>query len=103
MRLSVYVSVCLSVTTLAATSLASTLKMGFILGFSRFLTRGFSIKASIQKSSHEKANMQMSMYSVLACFEYCACISRYLKGEHWVSDQFLARFAHRGRCYGINH
>ena len=48
--------VCLSVTTLAATSAISTLKMryeGLFLGFSRF---EFS---SVQKLWREKANMQM--------------------------------------------
>ena len=46
----------------------------------------------------------MSMYlsrPVLAGFEYRACISRYLKAEHLVSERFLARFVHRGRCYGV--
>ena len=32
-------------------------------GFSRFLTRGFSINPSVQKLWREKANMQISMYS----------------------------------------
>ena len=51
--------------------------------FARFLTRGFSIKPSVQKLWREKANMQMSMYvlrPVLAAFEYCAC--RYLNAEN---------------------
>ena len=46
----------------------------------------------------------MSMYlsrPVLAGFEYRACISRYLKAEHSVSDRFLARFVHSRRCYGV--
>ena len=38
--------------------------------------------------------------TVLAGFEYRACISRYLKAKHCVSDRPLARFVHRGRCYG---
>ena len=51
----------------------------------RFLTHGFLIKPSVQKLWFEKANMQMSIYSlrpVLARFECRACISRYLKAEH---------------------
>ena len=75
------VFVCLSVTTLAATSLVSTLEMRFIVF--RFLTRGFSIQPSVQKlglKSHViKTNMQMSMYSsglVLVRFEYHAWIDR---------------------------
>ena len=48
--------------------------------------------------------MQMSRYRsrpVLARFEYRAYISRYLQTARWVSDGFLARFAHRGCCYGV--
>ena len=48
--------------------------------------------------------MQMSSYRsrpVLARFEYCAYISRYLQVAHWASDRFLARFVHRGCCYVI--
>ena len=84
----VCVCVCLSVTTPAATSVVSTLKMryiGVILGFSRFLTRGFSINRSVQKLCRKKANMQMSSYRsqpVLARFEYRAYISRYLQAAH---------------------
>ena len=34
-------------------------------------------------------------YSIfLASFEYHACLSRYLKAKHCVSDGLLARFAH---------
>ena len=66
-----WMCVCLSVTTLAATSVVCTL-----------LTCGFSIKPSVLKLWGEKANMQISIYSlqrVLGHFEYRACISRYLK------------------------
>ena len=49
---------------------------GFVLGFSRFLTRGFSINPSVQKLWREKANMQMNMYVVLAACKYGACMSR---------------------------
>ena len=80
--------VCLSVTTLAATSLVSTLKMRYV-GVCRRLfsvfTRGFSINPSVQKLWREKANMQISMYvprPVLAAFKYRACTSRYVKTEH---------------------
>ena len=48
--------------------------------------------------------MQMSSYRsrpVSARFEYRAYISRYLQAAHWVSDRFLARFVHRGCCYGV--
>ena len=74
------------------------------LGFPSFLTRGFSKKPSVGKLWREKANMQMSSYRsrpVLARFEYRAYISRYLQVAHWVSDRFLARFVHRGCCYGV--
>ena len=37
----------------------------------------------------------------IARFEYRAYISRYLQVAHWVSDRFLARFVHRGCCYGV--
>ena len=46
----------------------------------------------------------MSMYlsrPVLAGYEYCACVSRYIKAKHRVSKRLLARFVHRGRCYGV--
>ena len=72
----VCLSVCVSVTTVVATSLVSMLKMGFGLGFSRFLTCGFAINPSVQKLWGEKADMQMSMYlsgPVLVRFEYRAC------------------------------
>ena len=77
---------------------------GTLLGFSSFLTRGFSKKTSVQKLWREKPNMQMSSYRsrlVLARFEYRAYISRYLQAVHWVSDCFLARFAHHGCFYGV--
>ena len=60
--LSVCLSVRLSVTTLAKASLGSTLRRYSIgIGFSRFLTRGFSKKPSVQKLWREKANMLMSI------------------------------------------
>ena len=68
-----------------------------IIGFSWFLTRGFSINPSVQKLWREKANMQMSIYRsrpVSARFKYRAYINRYLQAAHWVSDRFLARFVH---------
>ena len=77
---------------------------GTLLGFSSFLTRGFSKTPSDGKLWREKANMQMSSYCsrpVLARYEYRAYISTYLQAAHWVSDRFLARFVHRGCCYGI--
>ena len=65
----------------------STLKMRYVgvYRFSRFLTRGFSIKPTIKELWREKANMQMSMYvprPVLAALKYRACMSRYIKAEH---------------------
>ena len=77
---------------------------GTRLGFPSFLTRGFSRKPSVGKLWREKANMQMSSYRsrpVLARFKYRAYISRYSQVAHWVSDHFLARFVHRGCCYGV--
>ena len=63
-RVCVCVCVCvwLCVPTPAPTSLVSTLKMGVILSFSRFVLRGLSINPSVQKLWREKANMQMSSY-----------------------------------------
>ena len=83
--LCVCLSVCLSVTTLAATSLVSTLKMRYVGVYLRFLACGFPINPSVQKLWREKANMHMSSYRsrpVLACFEYRAYISRYLQAAH---------------------
>ena len=54
---------------------------GTLLGFSSFVTCGFSKKPSVQKLWREKANMQMSSCrsrQVLARFEYRAYISRYI-------------------------
>ena len=73
----VCLSVFLSVTTLAATLVVSTLKMRYVGGYLRLFTRGFSINPSVQKFWREKANIQMSCYCsrpILACFEYRACI-----------------------------
>ena len=58
----VCLSVCLSVTTLAATSFVFTLKSRYVGFCYRILTRGFSKKPSIRKLWREKANMQMSSY-----------------------------------------
>ena len=77
--------VCLSVTTPVPTSLVSMLKIRYVGVYPRLLICGFSINPTVQKLWHEKGNMQMSMYlsrTVLAGFEYRACISRYLKAEH---------------------
>ena len=59
---SVCLSVRLSVTTLAKASLGSTLRRSYVQHWyrlSRFLTRGFSKKPSVQKLWREKANMLM--------------------------------------------
>ena len=76
--------VCMSVTTLAATSVVSALKMRFILGFSRFLTRGFSVKPSVQKLWREYANKHVHVHvhvCTATAFKYRACMSRYLKAK----------------------
>ena len=84
----VCVSVCLSVTTPAPTSLVSTLKERYVGVYPRLFSLfnlWISINPTVQKLWHEKGNMQISMYfsrPVLAGFEYRACISRYLKAEH---------------------
>ena len=89
--------VCLSVPTLVPTSLVFYVQNEVHRGLSRifcFLIRGFSINHSIQKLWREEANMQITMYlsrAVLACFEYRACISTYVKGKHCVSERYLAR------------
>ena len=58
--LSVCLSVRLSVTTLAKASLGSTLRRSYVQHWyrlSRFLTRGFSKKPSVQKLWRKKGNM----------------------------------------------
>ena len=83
---SLSVCLCLSVTTLAATSVVSMLKMRYVGVYLRFLIRGFSINPCVQKLWREKANMQISSYCsrpVLACFEYHAYISRYLQAAYF--------------------
>ena len=64
-----FLSVCLSFTTLAKASLSSTLIQRYVqhcIGFSRFVTRGFSKKPSVQKLWREKANNYANKYVLTA-------------------------------------
>ena len=73
---------------------------GTRLGFPSFLTRRLSKKTSVRKLWREKANMQMSSYRSVSSIVY-TLVGIYLQVAYWVSDRFLARFVHRGCCYGV--
>ena len=90
--------------TLSATSFVSTRYVGvyyrlFLIFNSWIFDK--PLKLWCEKAGIQKANMQMSSYHSRPLFEYGAYISRYLQAAHWVSDRFLARFVHRGCCYGV--
>ena len=67
-----------------------------------FRKKTFRWKVMARKSQY--ANKQLPLatgFSPFRVYTVHRSVGIYSQAAHWVSDRFLARFAHRGCCYGL--